>query len=601
MQDAKTVLEVINERGRKGLPLDRVYRQLFNREMYLHAYTKIAPNKGALTPGVTAGTADGMSLAKIDRLIEDLRHERHRWTPVRRIYIEKKNSTKKRPLGIPTWTDKLLQEVIRAILTAYYEPRFSDRSHGFRPNRGCHTALGSIERGWNGTIWFIEGDISGCFDNIDHKILLSILAERFHDGRFLRLIKELLEAGYLEDWKYNSTLSGTPQGGIVSPVLANIYLDRLDNYVENTLLPEYNHKALRKGNLAYERLQRQKRSAAQNGRTDEVLQLYKEMQQLPSKDTRDPEYRRLKYVRYADDFILGFAGPRAEAEQIKAKIQTFLSTTLKLEVSESKTLITHATTGAARFLGYDIHVARNDTYMGRSQKWAFPNGQRTVNGMIRLSVPEDVIKEKCQAYSKGGKPTHRPERMGNNAYSIAAQYQAEFRGLAEYYALAHNRSQRLERLKKVMGDSLALTLANKFKVSATTIWGRYAGTHTTPDGTYKVLKVIVPREGKSPLVAIWGGFSLARRPQAELKDQPQLVWNQRTELLERFLTDTCEICGSQGNVEVHHIHALRDLQTNGQTPLPLWKQWMTARRRTTLVLCRECHMDVQHGRPGAQR
>ena len=205
-----------------------------------------------MTPRATAGTVDGMSLEKIGALIDALRHERYRWTPVRRVYSEKKHSTKKRPPGVPSWSDKLLQEVLRLILEAYYEPQFSRLSHGFRPNRGCHTALAEVHR-WQGTVWFIEGDISQCFDRLDHAVLLSILREKIIDQRFLRLIEHLLKAGYLEEWKFNRTLSGSPQGGVVSPILANIYLDRLDQFVEHTLLPAGNRGARRAPDPTYVR------------------------------------------------------------------------------------------------------------------------------------------------------------------------------------------------------------------------------------------------------------------------------------------------------------------------------------------------------------
>jgi retron-type reverse transcriptase len=199
MQNAETVLKIIRERGGSGLPLERIYRQLFNPDLYLLAYRRIYANTGATTPGITTETVDGMSLKKIEDIIEAIRQERFKWTPVRRIYIEKPGTTKKRPLGIPTWTDKLVQEVLRLILDAFYEPQFSKHSHGFRPQRGCHTALSEIQHQWKGTAWFIEGDISACFDSLDHNIMLSILTEKIHDGRFIRLIQELLNAGYLED------------------------------------------------------------------------------------------------------------------------------------------------------------------------------------------------------------------------------------------------------------------------------------------------------------------------------------------------------------------------------------------------------------------
>jgi len=233
MQSAATVLDVIRKRGERELPLARLYRQLFNRDLFLMAYGRIYSNKGAMTSGVTKETVDGMSMEKIDAIIRALRSERYRWAPVKRVYIPKKNG-KKRPLGLPTWSDKLVAEVVRLLLETYYEPQFSDHSHGFRPHRGCHTALNEIVDVWKGTHWFIEGDVSDCFGSLDHSVMLSILADKIRDSRFLRLISHMLKAGYLEDWKWNATLSGAPQGGVASPILSNIYLDRLDRFLSSS-------------------------------------------------------------------------------------------------------------------------------------------------------------------------------------------------------------------------------------------------------------------------------------------------------------------------------------------------------------------------------
>ncbi|WP_019031110.1 reverse transcriptase/maturase family protein [Salinispora arenicola] len=225
MQSAETVLGVLRERGKRGLPLDELYRQMFNPQLYLLAYGRIYANQGAMTPGASAETVDGMSLGKIGRIIDAMRQERYRFSPVKRAWIPKKNG-KRRPLGLPTWSDKLVGEVMRLLLEAYYEPRFSARSHGFRPGRGCHTALREVATTWTATAWFIEGDISNCFGTLDHKVMLSTLAEHIHDNRFLRLVRNMLTAGYLEDWVWNATLSGAPQGGVASPILSNIYLHR---------------------------------------------------------------------------------------------------------------------------------------------------------------------------------------------------------------------------------------------------------------------------------------------------------------------------------------------------------------------------------------
>ena len=309
MRHAETVLNVIRDRGERGLPLEDIYRQLYNRELYLRAYGRLYSNQGAMTKGTTAETVDGMSLAKIDRIIDDLRYERFRWTPVRRVNIPKPNG-KTRPLGIPTWTDKLLQEVIRMIPEAYYEPQFSDRSHGFRPHRGCHTALSEMANTWTGTRWFVEGDIKGCFDNIDHEVLLAVLGEKLHDNRCLRLLKYLLKAGYLEDWEYGRTLSGTPQGGVVSPILCYICLDRLDKFVENVLIPAHTRGTKRSVNLTWNNLRRHAVKARKKGNHTEAAQLRQEAQRLRFSDPFDPNYRRLRYVRYADDFVMGFSGPK---------------------------------------------------------------------------------------------------------------------------------------------------------------------------------------------------------------------------------------------------------------------------------------------------
>ena len=588
MQHAETVLNVIRERGERGLPLENIYRLLYNRNLYLRAYGRIYSNQGATTKGTTAETVDGMSLAKIDRIIDELRYERFRWTPVRRVNLPKSNGGT-RPLGLPTWTDKLLQEVIRMILDAYYEPQFSDRSHGFRPGRGCHTALSNVVDYWTGVRWFVEGDIQGCFDNIDHDVLLSVLGEKLHDNRFLRLLKYLLKAGYIEDWKYGRTLSGTPQGGVVSPILANIYLDRLDKFVENVLIPAHTRGTARQKNPAWTRLKNRAAYYRKKGDFTLATQLRKQMQHLPSVDPLDPDYRRLRYVRYADDFVLGFSGPKADAEQIRESLGTFLRDSLKLELSKEKTLITHATSQAARFLGYElVNQHANDQLDS--------NGKRKVNGRIGLRVPAKVIEQHCHAYMSNGKPVRRTGFHNDEDYTIVSRYQAEFRGIVQYYLLAYNVSH-FGRLQWVMGKSLAQTLANKHKTTSAKIFRRYKSTVQTAHGERACLEVVKQQgEGKRPLVARFGGIPLKRKRQADLIDQkPQRYRTERNELIKRLLADTCEMCGSTVDVEVHHVRALRDLNVKGQREKPKWVQLMAARKRKTLVVCRPCHLNAHNG------
>jgi group II intron reverse transcriptase/maturase len=367
MQSAETVLSVLRERGGKGLPCNELYRQLFNPKLYLLAYGRLYSNDGAMTPGVTQETADGMSVAKIERIIDAVRHERYRFSPVRRAWIPKRNG-KLRPLGLPTWSDKLVGEVVRLLLEAYYEPQFSGRSHGYRPGRGCHTALSEVEQNWTGTTWFIESDIADCFGSLDHEIMLTILAEKIHDNRFLRLIKQMLKAGYLEDWQWKATHSGAPQGGVVSPVLSNIYLHKLDEFVETVLIPQHTQGVCRRPNPEYLEVKGRLRQARRHGNRAEARGLRRQLRRLPSGDPNDPGFRRLRYNRYADDHILGFIGPKAEAEAIKDQLAAFLRDELKLELSDEKTLITHARTRAARYLNYEIVTQHADSKITGRQR-----------------------------------------------------------------------------------------------------------------------------------------------------------------------------------------------------------------------------------------
>jgi group II intron reverse transcriptase/maturase len=540
-----------------------------------------------MTPGITQETVDGMTMEKIQRIINELRTERFRWTPVRRIYIPKKNG-KLRPLGIPTWRDKLLQEVIRTLLEAYYEPQFSSYSHGFRPGRGCHTALNEIVIVWRGTRWFIEGDISQCFDRLDHRVMMSILGEKLHDNRFLRLIHSLLQAGYLEDWRYHTTLSGSPQGGVVSPILANIYLNKLDKYVEEELLATNNRGKWRRDNNAYSVLAQRSYKLHRLGKHLEAKALHKQYQRLPRRDTQDPNYRRLRYLRYADDILFGFAGPKTEAEQIKRQLTQFLHHTLKLELSQEKTLITHASTQPAHFLGYEIVVRQADCKHDQ-------RGHRSINSGIGLRVPLDVIQAKCAQFMMKGRIMHRPELIQDDDFSIIQQYQSEYRGVVQYYLLAENASW-FHKLHWVMHGSLLKTLAAKHKTSLMKVKRRLHSSTTTPFGPMKCLETRIQREGKNPLVARFGGIPLRQQPRIILTDQKPLHYQiVRNELVKRLLADKCEICGYDGKCQVHHIRKLADLKVKGRREKPLWMRIMSARRRKTLIVCHDCHRAIHTG------
>ncbi len=583
MQSAETVLGILRERGRRGLPCNELYRQLFNPQIYLVAYGRLYSNHGAMTPGPDGETADGMSLGKIGRIIHELRHERYRFRPARRVYIPKKNG-KVRPLGLPSWSDKLVGEVIRLLLEAYYEPRFSGRSHGFRPGRGCHTALGEVATTWTGTTWFIEGDISDCFGSLDHDLTITTLAEKIHDNRFLRLLRNMLEAGYLEDWVWHATLSGAPQGGVVSPILSNIYMDRLDKFVETVLVPEYTRGTRRHRNQEYKRVMKAAAAAHRRGDRAAASAWRKRMRQLPSGDPQDPDFRRLRYVRYADDHLLGFIGPKAEAEEIKARLATFLREELKLELSEDKTLITHARTDAARFLGYEI-ITQDSRCRPR------------VNGSISLRVPAETIKAKCAPYLDRGQPARRTELMHRDDLTIISTYGSEFRGLVQYYLLAGNVS-RLNRLQWVAETSMLKTLACKHDATVSKMARKYKARIDTPHGPRKCFEATVERPGKKPLVARFGGIPLKRQRKAILADRlPDPIATRRKELISRLRAGRCELCDERASVEVHQIRRLADLARSG--PQPMWTQHMVKRRRKTLVVCPPCHHAIHTRQPTA--
>jgi group II intron reverse transcriptase/maturase len=582
------------ERGKLGHKLERVYRELYDLDRFLQAYAKLYRNDGAMTPGVTKETVDGMSVEKIKAIIQSLQDGSFSWKPTKRVYIPKQNG-KTRPLGLPTWTDKLVQEVIRSILEPYFEAKFRDSSHGFRPRRGCHTALADCKKKFKGANWFIEGDIEGCFDNIDHDVLVAILRESIDDERFLRLINDMLKAGYLEEWTRHETHSGTPQGGVLSPLLANVYMHKLDEFVEDVLRPRYTKGKQRRMNPAYNQHAKAMLKAKQNGDAEEWKRLKIEQHSIPVSKHNDDQFRRLTYVRYADDFILAYCGPKAEAEDIKGQIKAFLRESLKLELSEEKTLITHAK-DAARFLGYDITIMKDDGQMAACENKYGMFRKRSINGLVKLMVPWDKIDAKCRDYIIDGHIRKRMDQMANDDFSIVAWYGIVFRGVAGYYCMAHDRARKLTKLNYVMQTSMLKTLAAKHKTTVNAMAAKYKvkAYDVDADEFFTAFRVKVERPNKNPLFAQYGGFSLKRQDK-EINDEISRNRNGRTEILERLLADKCENCGNEGDCQVHHIRKLANLlKRKGERPG--WVDMMILRSRKTLVLCRKCHSDLHAGR-----
>lgn len=599
--EAQKYLEIVRKRGEEESELRRVYYNIVtNQELFLAAYANLYANEGAMTPGVTrSDTVDDMSLDRIKVIMEKLKQRKFRWKPVRRVYIEKKNSQKKRPLGMPGFNDKLVQEVIRMILEAYYEPQFRHSSHGFRPGRGCHTALDKVAS-WKGTRWFIEGDIKGCFDNLDHKVIVRMLRQRIKDQSLLMLIEEMLKAGYMEEWKYHKTYSGTPQGGIVSPLLANIVLNELDKEMEDNIIPRYTKGKIRKLNPEYMKLSRQEQKARKRGEFEEAKKIRKIYTNLPSRLPDDPNFKRIWYVRYADDFLIGYIGTKKEAEDIKREVGNFLKS-IKLEMSDEKTLITHARTGKAHFLGYEINLIKADDKAKTVKKHAVTgrHTRRTLNQQIFFSVPQNVINDWLARVEDDKTITKRSELLNLSDYDIISTFEIELQGLINYYCRAHNQMQ-LKRLRYRWKESLKHTLAGKNKMNLIDVVKKYER-NWNADGR-KLIGIEVPRGNKKPLRAIFGKKPIQRQ-KGTIKDEIQNVYVSRNGLIDRLLANNCEVCGKEESpVEGHHIRKLKDLKKHWRgKEKPKWVKKMIAIRRKSLFVCKECHQKIHAGQYDGKR
>lgn len=574
---------------------ERIYRLLYNSSLYEAAYQNIYAKPGNMTQGVDEVTADGMTLRKIDRLIDALRDESYQPKPARRIYIPKKNG-KLRPLGIQSFDDKLVQEVIRMILESIYEDDFEDCSCGFRPGRSCHTALTQIQRCFTGSRWFIEGDIQGFFDNIDHQVLIRIMEKRIHDDRFLRLIRKFLNAGYMEARQLHATYSGTAQGGIISPILANIYLNELDKRVMS-MAARFCQGKCRKTLPSAKAFQYQiakRRKKMENADSETRKQLRKEItaleQQrihLPATDPMQPDYRRLHYVRYADDWLIGVIGSKADCVQIKQEIGTFLKNELHLTLSDEKTLITNAQSNA-HFLGYDIHVRKSTCPAAyRNAKGTL---QRHYTAAVVLNIPRNLIRDKLLSYGalsigyhdgkEVWKSIARRDIQHRNELDILDQYNAEIRGLYNYYSLAQNCCT-LHVFGNVMRYSLYKTLAAKYRCPKSRIIAKYSD-----NGRFCVR--FTDAKGRQRQRFFYdGGYRKKAIPKGGDVDlQPrQVVYQNQTYMVSRLKAGVCELCGQEHTeLQMHQIRNMKQL-----TGRDAWQQIMRDKRRKTLAVCPACH------------
>lgn len=596
MQPTMEILERTkkNSETNKEEVFTRLYRYLLRPDLYFIAYKKLYSNNGASTKGVNDDTADGFSEDKIAKIIASLADESYMPNPSRRTYLKKVNG-KMRPLGIPTFTDKLIQEVLRMILDAVYEPLFIDCSHGFRPGKGCHTALKSVKYQFNGVRWFIEGDIKGCFDNINHEVLVGIISKKIKDARLTKLIYKFLKAGYLEDFQYNNTYSGTPQGGIISPLLANIYLHELDKFVEkqssmfnkpaeSRLTAEYTQIC---NEMSYTR-KRIAKATDENEKAAQILklkQLGAQLRKTPSKSQTD---KKIVYVRYADDFLLGVNGSKEDCQHIKDELSAFIRGTLKMELSEEKTLITHSNQ-YARFLGYDVRVMRNGVIR--------PNGrgatQRTLSNRVELTVPlQDKIMRflfdnKIIAQKQNGEiePIARISLLRLTDLEIVGSFNAELRGLCNYYNMAGNFCS-LNYFGYLMEHSCLKTLAAKHRSSIGKIKQKYRdknGGWCIPYETKKGTKQLH--------LAKYSDSRNVKNPSDTVSGVAIIHKNTRSTFEHRLKARVCELCGTteSEHYQIHHVNKIKNLK--GKEP---WKIMMISKRRKTMVLCLECHTKIHN-------
>jgi group II intron reverse transcriptase/maturase len=604
---AETVMRRLVALGtlsQQGKRLNGIFRLMENPLLWHEAYANIYANHGALTKGVDDLTLDGFSHRRVASIIGRLRAGTYRFKPVRRTYIRKANG-KKRPLGVSSGDDKLVQEVVRSILERIYEPVFQESSHGFRPGRSPHTALEQIRQEWTAVKWLVDMDLQSYFDTIPHDVLVALLEKKIEDRRFIRLIKAMLDAGYLEDWTYYTTYSGVPQGSIVSPILANVVLHELDLFL-TTLKERFDAGKRRKANPDYihysnkiNRLRRKydtlkgKEANAENLQEIKrvIQQLKQRRRKLPSSDPFDAAYKRLYYCRFADDFGVGIIGSKADAEAIRQEIKRYVEGTLKLTVSEEKSHIRHGKEGAM-FLGYWIKTyTGNRIVKVKRQKRHFTF--KSVNERLQLQIPPEKLQKFCisKRYGNYGtrKTRHKQDLVNLSDAEIILAYNAELRGLANYYALALNAKRDMNKLAYLWWGSLLKTVARKHKTTVT----KTARRLKTDDG----YKLIVQQERKTRMIRVFRLKDLKpptlRDPQVDVQPNVFALTLSRSELIRRLNAEQCEYCGmKEGPFEVHHIRRMKDVEHGKQ----LWQKVMASRNRKTLILCLQCHHLLHTGK-----
>ena len=541
------------------------------------AYTKLKSSPGNMTPGIDKETLYGLDLPWFQNLQKELNTNKFQFRPARRLEIPKANGSGTRPLGIASPRDKIVQGAMLLILEAIFEPTFSKNSHGFRPKRGTHSALGQIKRTYTSVNWFIEGDISKCFDSFDHKLLVKLVERRVQDKGFTDLLHKALKAGYLFQGQFFSPDVGTPQGSIVSPILCNNLMHGLDDYVEK-LRGEFEIGTRHKVNPEWRRL----------SRLGQIKTIHRE--NIGSRMHKDSGYKRLKYVRYADDFIIGIIGSKQDCIDLRDKIHAFLDQELSLKLNLEKTKITNAKESMAHFLGADIRI----TPLGkRPVIKILRNGtsyMSSVNPRPQLLAPIKKLVAKLE--SKGiAKPGGRPTKWGHmfpfEVSHIVNHYYTMWKGISNYYSFADNYG-RLSSIHYILKYSCVLTLASKLKLgTARKVFKKFG----------KDLKVIVdnkvvasfPQESYAKPSTFHNTAIAKINPLARIDKLAMATFRTKN-----LFDASCSHCGSTDNIEVHHVRKLRD---SSKAIKADWLTSMMSRmNRKQIPLCKTCHSDYHRGR-----
>lgn len=477
------VLDKLNNlriKASEGKPIDRnLISLLCNPTLLEIAYNNIKSKQGNMTPGITPEILDGISSEWFTETANLLRSGKFQFQPSRRIQIPKASGGT-RPLSIGSPKDKVVQEAMRMILEAIYEPNFSDNSHGFRPLRSCHTALKTLYTNFRYSQWIIEGDISKCFDSFDHGKLMKLIENKISDRRFTHYINKAINTGYFEFREFKHNIAGTPQGSIISPLLANIFLHQLDEYIASLKVnfdkgtkPQRSPKARNfEGRIV---------RAKKRGDMELVHHLSIEARKFSSINFEDPNFRRLMYLRYADDWIIGIRGTQKDTLEILEKVSNFCES-IGLTVSQTKTKITNLNNSKALFLGVELSRS-NVTKFARDR---LSSSTKRVARNLRLTAPLDrIIKKLTEAgFIVNNKPAPRFLWLHNNHDQIIYLYNSVFRGFLNYYSFAHNYSGLVSLLNHVLKQSAAKLLAAKFKLGTRAkTFAKFGPNLTSPNKT----------------------------------------------------------------------------------------------------------------------